>query len=610
MGRHISRGERSMLEIFQDVSKDLQEDELFSWATFDRMFSGIRNTLKTELLDAINTAERSLNNPTAVKLLKILLLVKYVKDFKATAEHLKVLLVPGLDADLKKLGDETAKALNELEFQSYVERAGAEYRYLTNEEKDIEQEIKNTRVEVSEVRKNFYEDVMFLGVVKSSKIRSTVTGEDYAYKKAVDDEQPKVQAFADLAIRLITPEHPQYRDRNAVIHQASGKKELLVFIEPDERFLKDVRLHFQTRLYAQQSTGHGENRQFERIISEKLSQNRDRKDRLDEGLKKLIGEASLYVYDQELPISSGKPEERIVEAFQTLIAKSYPHLKMIQTKYTEQSLYRIMFPEDEDALFSGEAAVMDEAETEMWGHIQRKAGAGDRITLQSLLQEFTAGQYGWYQMAVLCVIAKLFKRNALEIREGASAKDAPEVHGILLKNRNLETYTVRSAPRIEESHVRRFKTLYLDLFHEEAKESSPKALALAFKGKLAALYESVARYRAMEGEYPFLASLTHAENLLKLWADKDWEMLIASSADLGKNLLPLKYDTVDPALAFMNGPQREIWTGIRDAMEKLSDNFLELKLEKRFRNWRGFSSAKRPIKITGSGRERLSWTNS
>ena len=119
MGRHVSRGERSMLEIFQDVCRSLKDEPLFTWATFDRMFEGIRNTLKTEILSAVNQAERSLDNPLAVRLLKILLMVKYARDFKATADHLKILLIDNLDANQRKLSEEVQEALKVLEYQTY-----------------------------------------------------------------------------------------------------------------------------------------------------------------------------------------------------------------------------------------------------------------------------------------------------------------------------------------------------------------------------------------------------------------------------------------------------------------------------------------------------------
>lgn len=44
-------------------------------------------------------------------------------------------------------------ALNLLEQQTYIQRNGDLYEYLTDEEKDIEEEIKNTEVESADILK-------------------------------------------------------------------------------------------------------------------------------------------------------------------------------------------------------------------------------------------------------------------------------------------------------------------------------------------------------------------------------------------------------------------------------------------------------------------------
>ena len=45
IGAHVSSGERSMLEIFQDVGKAFKAKPLYGFAPFDAMFDGIRQTL-------------------------------------------------------------------------------------------------------------------------------------------------------------------------------------------------------------------------------------------------------------------------------------------------------------------------------------------------------------------------------------------------------------------------------------------------------------------------------------------------------------------------------------------------------------------------------------
>ncbi|MEJ7592051.1 MAG: BREX system P-loop protein BrxC [Planctomycetaceae bacterium] len=169
-GKHQSVGERSMLGVFQDVAKQISNHELGQLATFDLMFEGIRATLRSQVQSAINTAERNLDNKLAVRLLKALFLVKYVREFKATIRNLSVLMLEGFNCKVAEHQKAIEEALRLLETETYIQRNGELYEFLTDEEKDVEQDIKNTEVELAEVAAELG-DFIFDGVIR---IRSCV----------------------------------------------------------------------------------------------------------------------------------------------------------------------------------------------------------------------------------------------------------------------------------------------------------------------------------------------------------------------------------------------------------------------------------------------------
>ncbi len=67
------------------------------------MFEGIRTALKSNIQRAIIQAENHLDGPFAIRLLKTLFLVKYVKEFKPTVRNLCVLMLDGFNQDLPLL---------------------------------------------------------------------------------------------------------------------------------------------------------------------------------------------------------------------------------------------------------------------------------------------------------------------------------------------------------------------------------------------------------------------------------------------------------------------------------------------------------------------------
>jgi len=184
-GKHRSVGARSMLGVFQEVVISITNENLGKLATYDQMFEGIRSTLKSQVQSAILTAEKHLDDDFAIRLLKALFLVKYVKEFKATPRNLRILMLDHFDQDLSSMREKVDTALSLLDQQTYIQRSGEEYEFLTNEEKDVEQEIKNSDVDSGEVN-NTLQEILFSDVIRDRKIRYDITNQDFQFFRKVD----------------------------------------------------------------------------------------------------------------------------------------------------------------------------------------------------------------------------------------------------------------------------------------------------------------------------------------------------------------------------------------------------------------------------------------
>ena len=85
------------------------------------MFEGVAGTLRSEAQNAILVANNNLRNthPMAIRVLKVLFLIKYFDSFKATARNIGVLLINHLKVDQTAHKAAVQEALNLLEQQSY-----------------------------------------------------------------------------------------------------------------------------------------------------------------------------------------------------------------------------------------------------------------------------------------------------------------------------------------------------------------------------------------------------------------------------------------------------------------------------------------------------------
>ncbi|MDR1828030.1 MAG: BREX system P-loop protein BrxC, partial [Methylobacteriaceae bacterium] len=411
-GRHSSVGERSMLGVFQRVAVELGKQDTGRLATFDLMFEGIRTTLKSNIQRAIIQAEGHLKDPFAVRLLKTLFLVKYVKEFKTTVRNLCVLMLDRFDQDLPALRKQVEDALAVLEYQTYIQRTGEFYEYLTDEEKDVEQEIKNTEVETSEVAAEL-EKIVFDHILKQGKIRYAVNQQDFHFSRKLDDVLRGREH--ELAINVISNVISPFHEANGKDSSLSGlrmenmrRDELLVVMPADERLVRDLLMYKRTEKYISRNVSLTQQDTVKRILTDKGFQNRGRYGELQQRVEDLMGRADLFVTGEEVEIGSGNAQNRVFSAFQRLITRVYTSLPMLRgVSYSEKDIAKCL-EHVSQGLLGTDAAPLTEAEQEVLGVIQANNRLGVRTTVKGLLDKFSRKPYGWELYAVLCTLALLW----------------------------------------------------------------------------------------------------------------------------------------------------------------------------------------------------------
>ena len=602
VGKHVSRGERSMLEMFQDVGKIYKDKELYSFAPFDAMYEGIRSTLDTGLIMAISQAEHNLDNPLAIRILKALLLIKYVRGFRATFENLKVLLTESLDGNGPQFENELREALAQLERQTYIRRTGEIYEYLTNDEKDAEEEIQRISIDYAQYRK-FLGDQLFGEIIKTSKIRYEEIGEDYAFQKAVDDETPKGQG--ELVLRLITPWHPDADNRTAILVRAMGRKELLIFLPDDASFMEELETYYKTNSWLNMIDANQP--KYARIVADKRAHNAERIKSLRERMKALAGSAEFAVGDEEITVNGATAIDRIERAFQELVRRSYPNLKMIKVHYSQESLRNILYrPED---LLEGESFEATEAETEMLSWIKRKFAASEAITLASLKEEFSRGSYGWYEWAILCTVALLFMHQAIELSRATEVLGRDEVFNILNQNRGHESVSIRLAPNVSKADIERLKQLHLDLFHKGNDKKTPKECGIEFKAELLELRKKLDEEIRKAPDFSFLESLRNASQQLETLLKREWHYFLEQYDEYADNLRKLVEDSIEPAIAFLKGPNVETWKRIDAWFDENHDNLNELELESAIEAIKAYRASPDLYKTSATRHAKELWTS-
>ncbi|WP_018600838.1 BREX system P-loop protein BrxC [Mycobacterium sp. 155] len=551
-GRNSSVGERSMLGVVQQVAKDIGDLEVGNIATFDRMFAGVRASLKSAAQRSIDVAERNLDDPLAVRLLKALFLVKYIEGFQATARNLTVLVYDRFGLDLPALSDMVKAGLTELERQTYIQRNGDVYEYLTNEEQVIEEEIKNVDIDASEVGSRLFK-ILSGDVIKTTKLRYAKNGQDFAFGFRLDD-QPYGQQ-RELSVHFITPEYP-YTPDEIRMHSA-GKDELRVVLEPDERVLPDLRLLIKTEKYTKRKQTTTLSAIERQILQTKATQNDAREKELIERIRRAVGQSTLIIHATDVASGASDPVGRVTDGFQDLVSRTYTQLKLLGgVTYSEKQVAGAANPGDE--LFStDELTRLAMPGADVLALVQRKVGQGEQVTVKTIIDAFQAKPYGWDLGSIEVVLGYLVGASKITLTVDGNVLKRSEVAAALRNTQKHAHVVVAQQKSFDDRKVAAFRKFCTEFFDDGSAPKDAQELARYGADKLKSKLDELKR-TVVVSSYPFIEQLNGPIGLLEQATGKgnDWYL---ADFSLGDDLLDAKQDVLDPIESFLNGAQHEIY---------------------------------------------------
>ncbi len=552
-GRNPSVGERSMLGVVQQVAKNIGDLEVGTLATFDHMFEGIRASLKSAAQRSINVAKHNLDNELAVRLLKALFLVKYVESFQATSRNLTVLVYDRFGLDLPALSKQVQEALTLLETQTYVQRNGNVYEYLTNEEQVMEEEIKNVDIDASEVSARLFK-VLSGDVIKTHKLRYAKNAQDFPFGYKLDDQVHGPQR--ELSVHFITPEYP-FTPEETRMHSA-GKDELRVILEPDERVLSDVRLLIKTEKYTRRKQTSSLSAIEEQILRSKAAQNVEREKELIERVRRAVGKAALVINATDVTSGSQDAVARVTDGFQDLVSRTYTQLNLLGgMAYSEQLVADVANPAQEGLVDDPALSKLAVPGDEVLSFLLRSDGLGEQVTVKTIVDAFQAKPYGWDLGSIEVVVAWLTRTSKITLTVDGNILKRSEIATVLRNTQKHSHAVVAPQKSYDERKVAAFRKFCTDFFDEATAPKDPLELARHGGDKLRGKLDEL-NARVTGSKYPFVDQLAVAIALLEQAVGRPDEWYLAEFG-LGDELLVAKEGVIDPIQSFLSGGQRTIY---------------------------------------------------
>lgn len=554
-GRHSSVGERSMLGVFQAVAKAIAAQSEGKLATFDLMYEGLRSSIKSTIIGSILQAEDNLGDVFATRVLKCLFLVKYVKEFKPSIDNICILMRESLIQSSEELHINVQTALNTLENQTYIQRNGELYEFLTNEEKDIEQDIKRTELDPDSVSKELHK-LIFADIIKGNKIRAEVNNNNYSFTQKLDSSLQGTRENGELTIDIITPANDAHSNIAQLLANSSGRDEMLVVLASNPRLLSEIRASLQTDRYVQQKNRKGAAETTKAILFAKQEQNRARQSRIGQMVYECVANSKIIISGRELEIGTSEPQQRINEAFQHLISTAYTNLKMLKGKnYKDEDISNLANP----ANFLGENAPETEAQAAVLTFVKSEQNQSLRTTIKSVIDNFERKPNGWPLNAILCQIAANIGRHKLEAMRDANPLELKDIIAGLKNTQAHQNIHLKLTANFTDGQINNLKKLFGEYMDKPSSGNDPKQIATEIIGKIK---EDIARIESdiqFIATYPFLAKFNEILPKLRDISKTPIESLILNSHEFENTLLDIKEDYIQPIFSFMAGSNREIF---------------------------------------------------
>ena len=584
-GLHISQGERSTLNAFQDAAKKIMADAPGRLVPFYRFYPSVEVFLEGVVWRTIDQARtNSRLEDFDVALLQVLFLIRYIDEMPGNVHNLTTLCIDEMDADRLALSKKIEASLARLESETLVARNGEIYFFLTNEERDIGREIKNHSIspnaEEIELGKILFEDVL----KDARKHTYSETQRSFPFSRLCDDFVIGTRIEGNLEVAVYSPlseRYPDLREADCIL-QTSGETARVMAVLPDDHTLgRELRTYVQTESYLKTKHTATLASTTNKILKDRHAENRERRQRIVADLKERMNDAQFYSGGQKLQVRGKNPSETLSQALEYVIKNSFSKMGYIKhlshnPKGRLQSLLRAN-DLDQVTLELDNPESNPRALDEVREYIQLASLSNQQIVLNELLeQRFGQRPYGWLEEETVLVVARLAVLKEITLESGAKVLKPEDAYDHLITPNKQRKVVIKARKVADKAVLQEARSLSQKLFGQkgpDGEEALYEFLQKELKGWSVNL-DSYAAW-AKTGKYPGKADIEDCQKgLPRLVQESESATFLQYFTAQKSDLLDLEESYGD--LHGFYSTQRTAWDQLLETIDRLGHNRAQL----------------------------------
>ena len=542
-GKHLSGGERSMLSGFQEAAQKIEDKDEYALAPFYLFYDTVHTFLDSSIRRVIERCERAAIDgngiePQDVDVLKLLYLVRYVDDVKANLDNIVILMADDIRLDKITMREQVRGSLDRLMSQNYIGRSGDTYNFLTDEEQDIQREIKNTPVATADIVGRIAQ-MIFADIYTTKKFRYGKY--DFAFDQMVDGQAVGALTGGMMLRVLTVATDPTEKNELRLMVESAGRAIVVLAENP---YYESLESAMKIRKYVKQRNVAQLPKSVQDIIRDQQDEAGKYELTAAEDLKKAIAGAEFYVDGEHIEIKGGDAKSKIDQALEYLVAHVYSDLGLI-TKFaeTDADIYKILHGE-EICLPGTEPNRDAAAKVEKYLEIQFNQNLP--TTMSDLQDRFQKKPYGWREIDIAAVVAMLIYDQKVTIKYGGATiqPSDPKLPDMLRKKSEIGKTSISKRQVVSIQKIREVRDFLRDFFDEmdvpEDEDGLIAHIVEKFNGELEHYIKLDARYDGHK--YPDQGKVKQAIALVKdiLSQQKDNTALIQRVIDREDTLYDMR----------------------------------------------------------------------
>lgn len=516
-GKHLAMGERSLLDAFQSAAKQVKDQAIGVLIPFYCFYAPIESFLEPAVKRTIDQAcELDTLTEFDSKILKTLFLIRYVDVLKSTLDNLVTLTIDQIDADKITLRKHIEESLNRLERQLLIARNGDEFIFLTNEEKEIENEIQHTDVEPSELTHKL-SNLIFDGLLaRQTAYRYPVNKQDFKISRFCNGHPKDGTTLEDLVVKVISPLDSHYdsfiHDQPCLTFSLEGEGCVLVKLPDHPRIFGykgldgDLSRFIKTDRFLKQNSG--QRPEQESLLREKQLENIEREKRLRHEFELLFADVDIYAIGAKLQPKSSTPSVMLEEAYKYVIENTFAKLNLLRLTPGEvlRELQSVLQADDmaQLSLDMSDVACNPEATREVELYITLKVERNEAVYLRDIIAKFTRRPYGWPNDEILLLVARLALAGKISFTIGAAELPLKKAYDALTSVRKQGDIRLQKIRQHDEHQLKNAAGLLRKVFNKTFTGSGEKELSELIRLSLTTWQTQLTSFsnKAQTGQFP------------------------------------------------------------------------------------------------------------